>query len=58
MLHVGGLPTEAVGRKAEVEVLEPPPLPWVLIDPGMRHKVARVVVVGRFPSQHGGPVVG
>lgn len=43
--HVGGLPIEAVGRRAKVGVLGPTP-GWVLVDPRMRHAVARVVVRG------------
>lgn len=41
--HVGGLPVEAMGRRAKVGVLGPGP-GWVLIDARMRHAVARVVV--------------
>ena len=43
--HVGGLSVEAMGRRAKVRVLGPPP-GWVLIDPRMWHAVARVVVRG------------
>lgn len=43
--HVGGLPVEAMRRRAEVGVLGPTP-GWVLVDPRMRHAVARVVVRG------------
>lgn len=43
--HVGGLPIEAMGRRAEVRVLGPTP-GWVLVDPRMRHAVAGVVVRG------------
>lgn len=43
--HVGGLAVEAVGRRAEVRVLRPTP-GRVLVDPRVRHAVARVVVRG------------
>lgn len=43
--HVGGLPIEAVGGRAKVRVLGPPP-GRVLVDPRMRHAVARVVMRG------------
>lgn len=48
--HVGGLPIEAVGRRAEVRVLGPTP-GRVLVDPRMRHAVARVVVRGSHLSR-------
>lgn len=41
--HVGGLPIKAMRGRAKVGVLRPSP-GWVLIDPRMRHAVARVVV--------------
>lgn len=43
--HMRGLPVEAVGRRAEVRVLGPTPR-WVLVDPRVRHAVARMVVRG------------
>lgn len=43
--HVGGLPIEAVGWRAEVRVLGPTPR-RVLVDRRVRHAVARVVVRG------------
>lgn len=43
--HVWGLPVEAVGGRAEVGVLGSSP-GRVLVDTGMRHAMARVVVRG------------
>lgn len=48
--HVGGLPIEAVGRRAKVRVLGTPP-GRVLIDPRMWHAVSRVVVRGSHFSR-------
>lgn len=48
--HVGGLAVEAVGRRAEVRVLRPTP-GRVLVDPRVRHAVARVVVRGSHLSR-------
>lgn len=48
--HVGGLPIEAMGRRAKVRVLRAPP-GRVLIDPRMWHAVARVVVRGSHFSR-------
>lgn len=48
--HVGRLPIEAMGGRAKVRVLGPPP-GRVLVDPRMRHTVARVVVRGSHLSR-------
>lgn len=48
--HVGGLPVEAMGRRAKVGVLGTPPR-WVFIDPRMWHAVARVVMRGSHLSR-------
>lgn len=48
--HVGRLPVEAMGRRAEVGVLGSPP-GWVFIDPRMWHAMARVMVRGSHLSR-------